>query len=64
MNDDTQQTIHYFDTTLRSVPCGATFAQRSTKHVRSVTCPACVAALRARTAPAQASGHADASHAF
>ena len=56
--------VHYFDTLLHSVPCGSPgFEQRSTKHSRSVTCPRCVALLRARTAPAQTIGLGDASHA-
>ncbi len=57
--------VHYFDTVLHSVPCGApAYAERSTKHARSVTCTACVAFLRARTAPAQSAGLGDASHAW
>ncbi len=56
--------VHYFDTDRHSVPCGAPgFAERSTKHARHVTCPACVALLR-EGAPAQAGGHEDAAHAW
>ena len=59
------QLVHYFDTTRHAVPCGSPgFAEHSTKHSRSVTCPACLALLRARTAPAQESATGDASHAW
>ncbi|HEX9050944.1 MAG TPA: hypothetical protein VF841_10465 [Anaeromyxobacter sp.] len=61
---NTTSPVHYFDPVHHVVPCGAGLAQRSTKHSRNVTCPACVTFLRARTAPAQASALGDASHAW
>jgi hypothetical protein len=65
MAPTTTSVVHYFDTAHHSVPCGAPgFAERSTKHARQVTCSACMAALRAGTAPEQAITHGDASHAW
>lgn len=38
--------IHYWDVRRRRISCGATAAdEHSTKHVRSVTCQACIGAL-------------------
>lgn len=57
--------IHYFDPQLRRILCGVRGADhRSTKHLRSVSCPACVALtgprtvnVRAAADPAAAHGH-------
>ncbi len=47
----TASPVHYFDTTLHRILCGVRgFDHRSTKHVRSVTCDACVGLLRERPA--------------
>jgi hypothetical protein len=41
--------VHYYDTRLHRILCGLRgFEQRSTKHSRSVTCPACVGLLAKR----------------
>jgi hypothetical protein len=53
--------VHYFDPILHSIPCGSRgFAEPSTKHARSVTCPECRDHLRARTAPPPAATSGDA----
>jgi hypothetical protein len=44
--------IHYYDTRTRETLCGLRgFEHRSTKHVRGVTCDACVGLLHERLAP-------------
>jgi hypothetical protein len=44
--------IHFYDVRLRETLCGLRgFEHRSTKHARSVTCPACVGLLHERLAP-------------
>lgn len=41
--------VHYYDTGERVIPCGVGgFEHRSTKHSRSVTCPACLEFLGER----------------
>lgn len=43
--------MHYYDVRTRTIACGATGPdQRSTKHARQVTCPACLALVGDRTA--------------
>jgi hypothetical protein len=43
--------VHYFDTELRRILCGASGPdQRSTKHARGVSCPACVGLMSTRAA--------------
>ena len=37
--------IHYFDTLDHRILCGVPGFDRSTKHARAVTCPACVERL-------------------
>lgn len=66
MTSSSISVVHYFDPNRHSVPCGvAGFAERSTKHARQVTCPACMAALHDDSpSAAQASAHEDASHAW
>lgn len=45
--------IHSYDTQLRRILCGLQVSEnRSTKHARAVTCPACVEILGARDAAA------------
>ncbi|HYG69708.1 MAG TPA: hypothetical protein VD838_18680 [Anaeromyxobacteraceae bacterium] len=51
--EDTPQAVHYFDPLLHRTPCGAGFEQRSTKHVRRVTCAACIAHLAHDAAAAE-----------
>lgn len=47
--------VHYFDTRLHRIACGAHGAEhRSTKHARDVNCEACLALLRAAAAEAGA----------
>ncbi len=44
--------IHFYDVRSRQTLCGLRgFEHRSTKHARSVTCPACVGLLHQRLAP-------------
>jgi hypothetical protein len=44
--------IHFYDVRQRETLCGLRgFEHRSTKHARSVTCPACVGLLHERLAP-------------
>jgi hypothetical protein len=38
--------VHYFDVETRRIACGVAGLERSTKHVRGVTCPACLELLR------------------
>ncbi len=45
--------VHWFDTEHHRVACGATGQSNSTKHVRGVTCTACLAAA----SDARAAGH-------
>jgi hypothetical protein len=41
--------VHYYDTRTHAILCGVHgFEHRSTKHARSVTCPACVGLLAKR----------------
>lgn len=41
--------VHHFDIRLRRIACGLHgYDHRSTKHVRSVTCDACIGVLRER----------------
>jgi hypothetical protein len=43
--------IHFYDVRTRGIACGVHGAEhRSTKHVRGVTCHACVELLRERPA--------------
>jgi len=43
--------IHFYDVRLRETLCGLRgFKHRSTKHARSVNCPACVGLLQSRRA--------------
>lgn len=43
--------IHFYDVRVRETLCGLrSFEHRSTKHARSVTCPACVGLLHERRA--------------
>lgn len=35
--------VHWYDTEHHRVACGAANQSNSTKHVRGVTCPACLA---------------------
>ncbi len=54
--------VHYYDTELHRVLCGARKADdHSTKHARAITCGDCIALLRER-AGAGASSGAAASH--
>ncbi len=47
---NTTPVVHYFDTQLHRILCGARGADhRSTKHPRGVSCPACVGLMGART---------------
>ncbi len=64
MTSSTTSPVHFFDVDRHAVPCGVGFSERSTKHVRQVTCPACVASLRDGTAAAPTSAHEDAAHAW
>ncbi len=44
--------IHFYDVRLRETLCGLRgFEHRSTKHARSVTCPACIGLLHERLTP-------------
>ena len=48
---NTTPVVHYFDTEIRRILCGARGAdQRSTKHARGVSCPACVGLMGTRAA--------------
>lgn len=47
----TSSVVHFYDTQTRRILCGARGPdQRSTKHVRSVSCPACVGLVATRAA--------------
>ena len=35
--------VHWYDTAHHRIACGAAGQSNSTKHVRGVTCPACLA---------------------
>ncbi len=35
--------VHWYDTERHRIACGAAGQSNSTKHVRGVTCPACLA---------------------
>ena len=37
--------IHWYDTEHHRIACGAANQSNSTKHVRGVTCPACLALI-------------------
>jgi hypothetical protein len=37
--------VHWYDTERRRIACGATGQSNSTKHVRGVTCRACLAVV-------------------
>jgi hypothetical protein len=51
--------VHYYDTRERSIPCGVRgFEDPSTKHSRSVTCPACLEFLGERPTTASSSASA------
>ena len=42
-----EEPIHYYDTRLHGIPCGAKGPEvRSSRHARSVTCRSCLQALR------------------
>lgn len=44
--------VHFYDTRIRETLCGLRgFEERSTKHARGVTCPACAGLLHERSAP-------------
>jgi hypothetical protein len=46
--------IHFYEVRLRETLCGLRgFEERSTKHARGVTCPACVGLLHQRVAPGE-----------
>ena len=48
---NTTSVVHFFDTQARRILCGAHGPdQRSTKHARSVSCPACVGLMGTRAA--------------
>lgn len=44
--------VHFYDTRRRETLCGLRgFEERSTKHARGVTCPACAGLLHERLTP-------------
>jgi len=44
--------VHFYDTRTRETLCGLRgFEERSTKHARGVTCPACAGLLHERLTP-------------
>lgn len=48
---NTSATIHFYDTDRHVIVCGVPgFADRSTKHARSVTCRSCMTVLAERRA--------------
>ncbi len=48
---NTTSVVHFYDTQARRILCGARGPdQRSTKHARSVSCPACVGLMGTRAA--------------
>jgi hypothetical protein len=55
----TQTVVHYFDTAVHHIACGIPGFDRSTKHVRAVTCPACVEHLREDAAGRAGAAHAE-----
>ncbi len=64
MTSSSTTLVHYFDVDRHAVSCGvAGFSERSTKHARHVTCPACIAILRDGPAAEPAGDHA-AAHAL
>ncbi len=45
--------VHWYDTEGHRIACGAAGQSNSTKHVRGVTCTACLAVAAERRGPAQ-----------
>lgn len=37
--------VHWYDTERHRIACGASQLSNSTKHIRAVTCPACLAVV-------------------
>jgi hypothetical protein len=49
--------VHWYDLERHRIACGAAGESHSTKHVRGVTCSACLAAAAEVQAATDAAGH-------